>query len=134
MSDPFLVLGVDPAADDAAVEAAYRSAIKRYPPDRAPAAFQAVREAYERVRTQRDRVAYRLFETEPPRPVDILRRAEAKRRAAASMAEPDAEPGAESGAEPGAGAAVDRAGRANAGESGGRPDAELIKALLRGER
>lgn len=130
MSDPFLVLGVDPAADDAAVEAAYRSAIKRYPPDRAPAAFQAVREAYERVRTQRDRVAYRLFETEPPRPVDILRRAEAKRRAAASMAEPDAEPGAESGA----GAAVDRAGRANAGESGGRPDAELIKALLRGER
>ncbi|MFP4495761.1 MAG: DnaJ domain-containing protein [Halochromatium sp.] len=130
MSDPFLVLGVDPAADDAAVEAAYRSAIKRYPPDRAPAAFQAVREAYERVRTQRDRVAYRLFETEPPRPVDILRRAEAKRRAAASMAEPGAEPGAESGA----GAAVDRAGRASAGESGGRPDAELIKALLRGER
>ena len=106
MPDPFLILGIEPDADDAAVEAAYRGAIKRYPPDRAPAAFQAVREAYERVRTQRDRVAYRLFATEPPQPIDILRRAEAKRRADEQAA----------------------------GESGGRPDAELIKALLRGER
>ncbi len=105
MSDPFLTLGIDPDADDAAVEAAYRSAIKRNPPDREPAAFRAVREAYERVRTQRDRIAYRLFETEPPQPLDLLRRAEAHGRAVASDSEPVTN----------------------------RPEPELIKALLRGE-
>lgn len=113
MPDPFLILGVDPDADDAAVEAAYRSAIKRNPPDRAPAVFQAVREAYERLRTQRDRIAYRLFETEPPQPVDLLRRAEATRRATQSATKQDA--------------------KQDAGQASRRPDPELIKALLRGE-
>jgi curved DNA-binding protein CbpA len=80
MSDPFLTLGIDPGADDHAVEAAYRAAIKRCPPDRDPAGFQAARAAYERVRTERDRIAYALFETEPPEPLDILRRAEAQGR------------------------------------------------------
>jgi curved DNA-binding protein CbpA len=80
MSDPFLTLGIDPDADDHVVESAYRAAIKRCPPDRDPAGFQAVRAAYERVRTQRDRIAYALFETEPPEPIDILRRAEAQGR------------------------------------------------------
>ncbi|MBK5930728.1 molecular chaperone DnaJ [Halochromatium salexigens] len=108
MSDPFLTLGIDPDADDAAVEAAYRSAIKRNPPDREPAAFQTVREAYERVRTQRDRIAYRLFETEPPQPLDLLRRAEARRHTVA--------PDAGAGDEP----------------ASNRPAPELIKALLRG--
>jgi curved DNA-binding protein CbpA len=79
MPDPFLTLGIEPDADDATVEAAYRDAIKRCPPDRDPAGFQAVRAAYDQVRTRRDRVAYALFETEPPTPVDILRRAEVQR-------------------------------------------------------
>ncbi|MEA1049424.1 DnaJ domain-containing protein [Lamprobacter modestohalophilus] len=109
MPDPFLILGIEPDADDAAVEAAYRSAIKRCPPDREPVAFQAVREAYERLRTRRDRIGYRLFDTEPPQPIDLLRRAEANRHAVAS-----------------AGEATERANR--------RPDPELFKALLRGER
>ncbi|WP_462320226.1 DnaJ domain-containing protein [Halochromatium sp.] len=113
MPDPFLILGIEPDADDAAVEAAYRNAIKRNPPDRAPAVFQAVREAYERLRTQRDRIAYRLFETEPPQPVDLLRRAEARRRADQSTANTEA--------------------GQDAVEFSRRPDAELIKALLRGE-
>jgi DnaJ-class molecular chaperone len=78
MHDPFLSLGIGPDADDAAVEAAYRRAIKRCPPDRDPAGFQAAREAYEQVRTARDRIAYWLFETEPPTPIDILRRADAQ--------------------------------------------------------
>jgi curved DNA-binding protein CbpA len=110
MPDHFLILGVDFDADDAAVEAAYRSAIKRCPPDREPAVFQSVREAYERLRTQRDRIAYRLFDTEPPQPIDLLRRAEANRRASASAEE----------------SVTQRANR--------RPDPELFKALLRGEQ
>lgn len=75
MPDPYLTLGIEPGADDAAVEQAYRDAIKRCPPDRDPAAFQAVRAAYEQLRTRRDRVAHELFETEPPAPLDLLRRA-----------------------------------------------------------
>lgn len=83
MPDPFLTLGVASDADDAAVEQAYRDAIKRCPPERDPAAFQAVREAYERLRTRRDRVAYALFDSEPPAPLDVLRRALTKPAAAA---------------------------------------------------
>ena len=75
MSDPYLTLGIEPGVDDAAVEQAYRDAIKRCPPDRDPAAFQAVRTAYERLKTRRDRVAYDLFDGEPPAPLDLLRRA-----------------------------------------------------------
>lgn len=75
MSDPYLILGIGPDADDTAVEQAYRDAIKRCPPDRDPAAFKAVRAAYERLRTHRDRVAFDLFDTEPPTPSDLLQRA-----------------------------------------------------------
>jgi curved DNA-binding protein CbpA len=93
MPDPFLTLGIAPDADDATVEAAYRDAIKRCPPDRDPAGFQAVRAAYDRVRTQRDRVAYALFETEPPTPIDILRRAEVQCRCDGERAQRRPEPG-----------------------------------------
>jgi curved DNA-binding protein CbpA len=75
MPDPYLTLGLEPGVDDAAVEQAYRDAIKRCPPDRNPAAFQAVRAAYERLRTRRDRVAHELFDIEPPAPLDLLRQA-----------------------------------------------------------
>ncbi|MGD2021144.1 MAG: J domain-containing protein [Thiohalocapsa sp.] len=89
MPDPYLTLGIEPGVDDAAVEQAYRDAIKRCPPDRDPAAFQAVRAAYERLRTRRDRVAYELFDAEPPAPLDVLRRA-LSRPAAAGHERPDA--------------------------------------------
>jgi DnaJ-class molecular chaperone len=119
MTDPFLTLGVDADADDAAIEAAYRSAIKRCPPERDAAAFQALRAAYECLRTARDRVAYRLFEHEPPQPVDVLHRAEATQRQAAASASTTAV------AQSSASAAAQPAKQ--------RPDPELLKALLRGE-
>lgn len=106
MSDPYLTLGLAPGVDDAAVEQAYRDAIKRCPPDRDPAAFQAVRAAYERLRTRRDRVAYELFDAEPPAPLDLLRRALTA-------------PGVAPSAAPGPGRR--------------RPDPDLLRALLRGE-
>jgi curved DNA-binding protein CbpA len=75
MPDPYLILGLGPDADDAAVEAAYRAGIRRCPPERDAARFQAVREAYEALRTHRRRIAFELFDTRPPTPADILDRA-----------------------------------------------------------
>ncbi|NEX17594.1 MAG: molecular chaperone DnaJ [Halochromatium sp.] len=108
MTDPFLTLGIEPDAEDATVEAAYRAAIKRCPPERDAAAFQALREAYERVRTRDDRIAYRLFDTEPPAAIDIIRQA-ATHGSNADAADP----------------AVSQAAS--------RPTPALFAALLRGE-
>jgi len=82
MSDPYLTLGIGEDADDVAVEAAYLAGIKRYPPERDAERFEALRRAYETLRTHRDRLAYELFDTSPPEPVDILDRA-------APIGEPD---------------------------------------------
>ncbi|NEV63960.1 J domain-containing protein [Thiorhodococcus minor] len=75
MRDPYLLLGIAEDADDSAVEAAYLAAIKACPPERDAARFQALRHAYEQLRTQRDRVAHALFDRTPPEPADLLDRA-----------------------------------------------------------
>lgn len=75
MRDPYLILGLDAGADDDAVERAYHDGLKRYPPERDPEGFAALRSAYERLRTHRDRLAYALFDTTPPAPADILDKA-----------------------------------------------------------
>ena len=75
MRDPYLILGLGPDADDTAVETAYLDGIKRCPPERDPERFQALRAAYEALRTQRDRLSYALFDTSPPAIGDILDRA-----------------------------------------------------------
>jgi len=67
--NPFAVLGVDEAADDAAVRAAYLAAVRAHPPDRDPAGFQHIREAYEAIRDEERRLALRLF---GPPPLDRL--------------------------------------------------------------
>lgn len=72
MSDPYLILGVAPSAGDAAIHAAYLDGIKRWPPERDPQRFEALRAAYEALRTRRDRLAYELFDLAPPTVGDIL--------------------------------------------------------------
>lgn len=59
--NPFAVLGIDDAADDEAVRAAYLAAVRRSPPDRDPEGFQRIREAYEAIRDEERRLAFRLF-------------------------------------------------------------------------
>ncbi|HSH57868.1 MAG TPA: DnaJ domain-containing protein [Halomonas sp.] len=75
MSDPYLILGVSAAATDADIEAAYREGVKRYPPEHYPQRFEALRRAYEALRTRRDRLAHELFDTTPPTVSEILDRA-----------------------------------------------------------
>lgn len=76
MRNPYLMLGVDAAtADDASVERAYRQAIKRHSPEHDPQGFQAVQAAYEKIATRRKRLAFELFDTQPPTPDDLLDRA-----------------------------------------------------------
>ena len=75
LTDPHLILGVSEDADDAAVEAGYVAALKRWPPERDAARFEAVRQAYETLRTRRRRVAHSLFDSQPPTLADLLERA-----------------------------------------------------------
>lgn len=75
MNDPYLILGVPIDADDARIEAAYLAGIGRYPPDVDPDGFEALRGAYEKIRTRRDRIAHHLFDTTPPTSDDILNKA-----------------------------------------------------------
>ncbi|SEQ02333.1 hypothetical protein SAMN05421693_11458 [Ectothiorhodospira magna] len=72
MRDPFLLLNVSPQADDNTIHHAYLHAVKACPPERDPVGFDAVRQAYERIRSQRQRLAYELFDTTPPGIQDIL--------------------------------------------------------------
>ena len=67
--NPFAVLGLDETADDAAVRAAYLAAVRVHPPDRDPAEFQRIREAYDAIRDEDRRLELRLF---GPPPLDRL--------------------------------------------------------------
>lgn len=75
MRDPYLILGLEADADDAAVERAYHDAIRRCPPERDAERFSAIRAAFEMLRTERDRLAHELFDHTPVEPADILDRA-----------------------------------------------------------
>lgn len=75
MNDPYLILGVSREADDAAIQRAYLEGIKRAPPEHDPERFEALRGAYEALRTRRDRMAHALFNTSPPTGEDLLERA-----------------------------------------------------------
>ncbi len=75
MSDPYLTLGVPADADDAAIHTAYLAAVKACPPERDRKRFEAVRGAYEAIRTHKDRLAHELFDTSPPTLSELLDRA-----------------------------------------------------------
>lgn len=79
--DPSQILGVAPGASEEEIRAAYVRGIKKYPPDRAPAEFERVRDAYEILRDPRRRMRERLFSGAPlPRFEALLDGRQAKRR------------------------------------------------------
>lgn len=60
-ADPFTVLGLPEAVDDAQVRARYLALVRDHSPERDPEGFAAIRAAYEAVRTRRDRLRLGLF-------------------------------------------------------------------------
>ena len=70
--NPFAILGVSETANDEQIKTAYLAQVRRYPPERATEQFQAVREAYETIRSRHDRLRYRLFLQQPPSADELL--------------------------------------------------------------
>ncbi len=74
MADPYVVLGIARDATDEVIRQAYLAAVQRCPAERDPEGFRSIQAAYERLRTERGRREYALFDTEPPEPADLLMR------------------------------------------------------------
>jgi preprotein translocase subunit Sec63 len=49
--EPWEILGITPQASAQEMRQAYLEKIRQYPPDRAPAEFERIRDAYEQMRT-----------------------------------------------------------------------------------
>lgn len=59
--NPYLVLDIPVTASDDEVRAAYRALLRRYSPEHRPEQFQMIQDAYQTLRTARDRWKWRLF-------------------------------------------------------------------------
>ena len=67
MKNPFILLGVPETADDEAIKKAYLQQVRQHPPEREPEQFQAIRLAFEAIKTRQDRLRYRLVPAGDPR-------------------------------------------------------------------
>ena len=65
MPCPYLTLGVAESATNEEIRQAYLRAARAYPPDREPERFQAIHEAYARVRDEEVRARLKLFGLPP---------------------------------------------------------------------
>lgn len=72
MRDPYLILKISPNVTDEAIHEAYLQAVRDCPPERDARRFQAVRRAYEALRTEKLRLQYELFNTDLPSTEDLL--------------------------------------------------------------
>lgn len=70
--DPYAVLGLGPGAEDEQIRAAYLAKLKQFPPDRAPAEFEQVRDAYALLRDRRRRAQHTLFSVNPEARLESL--------------------------------------------------------------
>lgn len=70
--NPYAVLGLGPDSDDEQIRAAYLGKLKQFPPDRAPAAFEQIRDAYELLRDRHRRAQFMLFSVNPDAPLRSL--------------------------------------------------------------
>ena len=62
--NPFLVLDVPVSASDAEVRAAYQALLRRFSPEHRPRQFQQIQEAYQALRSERERWHWRLLHLE----------------------------------------------------------------------
>ncbi len=69
--DPWALLGVAPGATEEALRAAYLAKVQEFPPDRRPAQFEQIRDAWAALRDPRAR-ARLLLEVEDDEPFTTL--------------------------------------------------------------
>ncbi len=62
MVEPYLVLGVSPDVDEAALRQRYLELVRRNPPEKCPREFAEIREAYEQLRDPARRLERQLFQ------------------------------------------------------------------------
>ncbi len=72
MRDPYLILQVSRETTDETIHKAYLQAVRDCPPEHDAQRFQAVRQAYETLRTEKLRLQYELFNTDLPSTQDLL--------------------------------------------------------------
>jgi len=72
MQNPFTILNIAETADDDAIKKAYLQQVREHPPERDSERFQAIRTAYEMLKTRRDRLRYRLFQQKKLDPVGLM--------------------------------------------------------------
>ncbi|HEV2960684.1 MAG TPA: DnaJ domain-containing protein [Candidatus Angelobacter sp.] len=77
--DPRQVLGIGTEANDEEIRAAYLQKVKEFPPDRSPAEFERVRDAYEKLRDPRQRARNMLLSIDPKQPLVALLEGRASR-------------------------------------------------------
>jgi curved DNA-binding protein CbpA len=83
MTDPYQVLGIGPEASEEEIRRRYLELVRRHPPDRDPAKFAAVRQAYEKLRDPVERLKSKLFDVESSETMDDVM-ADVKKRLRAS--------------------------------------------------
>lgn len=66
--DPRKVLGIALDAGEEEIRAAYLRKVKEHPPDRSPAEFEKIRDAYETLRDPRRRMREMLLSAKPDAP------------------------------------------------------------------
>ena len=72
LDDPYQALELTPGATDEEIRAAYLRKIKEHPPERDPAEFERIRDAYEQLRDPRARARSLLFSGDPLAPLAAL--------------------------------------------------------------
>ena len=79
MPDPYTIFDLPPDSDDETIRRRYLSLVRTHTPERDPARFSAIREAYEILRDPIHRMRYRLFEAGKDDSIDaILKEAKAR--------------------------------------------------------
>lgn len=66
MKTPFEILELDESAEDEAIKKAYLAKVRDFPPERDGQAFQLIRQAYECIQTEKERIRYKLFNRDIP--------------------------------------------------------------------
>lgn len=62
----FDILNVTPEAEDRTIREAYLTLIKKYTPEKDPAQFQILSDAYQTIKDRKSRLEYYLFNTDLP--------------------------------------------------------------------